>query len=152
MMGSPDDRLVVRRDVLERDDRKRLLTRASPTGTSATRVERVRQRVVGHPRLVDYGAFGESVWADHAELIACQVLQDSCRPLAGLRDRKRGRASSNHLGDHRRRVFDKQIEVRSDLRGLRLGTGWKVTCGGPSAPSGRSIVTYGPPPRSGRRA
>jgi len=105
----------------------------SPSGTSATRVERARQHVVGQPRLVDGPRFGDSVWADHAELIACRVLQDACRPLAGLRDRKRSRASSDHLGDHRRGVFDKQVEVRSGLRGLRLGNPlegdvWRSVC------------------------
>ena len=79
----------------------------------------------------------DSVWADHAELVACRVLQDACRPLAGLRDRKRSRARRDHLGDHRGGVFDEQIEVRSDLRGLRFGNPlegqvrWPVGAAGP---------------------
>jgi hypothetical protein len=40
MGGEPND-LIVRCDVLDRDDRKRSLTQASPVGTSATRVEQV---------------------------------------------------------------------------------------------------------------
>jgi hypothetical protein len=86
---------------------------------------------------VDSGALRDSVGPDHAELIACGVLQESCRPLAGLCDRYGSGACFDHLGDHRRCVFDEQIEVRSDLRGLRFGNPlegqlrWPVGAAGP---------------------
>ena len=91
----------------------------------------------GHPGLVDCVAVRDSVGPDHAELVACRVLQHSCRPLAGLCGRNGSRARDDHLGDHRRGVFDEQIEVGSDLRGLRFGNPleghvrWPVGAAGP---------------------
>jgi hypothetical protein len=82
-----------------------------------------------------------SVRPDDTELITRRVLKHACSPLAGLRRRERRGTRLDHLVDHRKRVLDEEIEMQSRLGNFGFRHLLERQMGGPSAPSGLSIVT-----------